>query len=196
VAGAVPDFVTHYHLATRAPFLNLSDLSPGDLAAVLDALEAERVAGASWRRFGRRYMELRRRTEGLLRQRFVAAGGEPVRDSPHYFVLGHSPWFAGLAADMVARTVPLSALPSAVTSFTYPDSMTSMGLGAEFGLPTEHRPHHGVVFRLEELAGVVERHGLPLDEPGAYADYVSAPFEKYIEVQVWADEPVSTERGQ
>jgi hypothetical protein len=192
VAGTVPDFVTHYHRATRAPFRNLSDVAPDDLAAVLDQLEAERVSGASWRRFGRRYMELRRRTEEVVRQRFVAAGGEPVRHAPHYFVLGSSAWFAGLAADMVAHAVPLGALPSAVTSFTYPDSITAMGLGAEFGLPTERRPYHGTVFRLEALPAVVERYGLPDDGVEGYADYVSRPFEKYIEVQLWADQPVAT----
>jgi hypothetical protein len=127
----------------------------------------------------------------MLRERFVAAGGEPIRQAPHYFVLGTSAWFAGLAPDMVVRTVPLAALPSAVTSVTYPDSITSMGLGAEFGLPTEHRPWHGAVFRLEELPEVVARHGLPIDEAEGYADYVASPFEKYIEVQLWDDGPIA-----
>jgi hypothetical protein len=66
-----------------------------------------------------------------------------------------------------------------------------MGLIAEYGLPYEPRPYHLRVFRLEELTHIVGAHGLPPDEePVEYAGYERAQFEKYIEVQVWSDEPV------
>jgi hypothetical protein len=98
---------------------------------------------------------------------------------------------------MQAVTIPLSELPSEVTSFTYPDSFTAMGLIAEYGLPYEPRPYHLRVFRLEELTHIVGVHGLPPDaEPLAYAGYERLTFEKYIEVQVWSDEPVRQVLGQ
>ena len=94
----VPRFVTHYHLADRAPFLNLSELSDPELTAVLAELDARRQRG-SHRVFGPRYMELRRLTEARLRRLFADAGGAPERTSPHYFVLGASAWYLGLAPD-------------------------------------------------------------------------------------------------
>jgi hypothetical protein len=135
-------------------------------------------------------MELRLRTERKLRRLFLAAGGKPQRDSPHYFVLGHSNWFRGLADNMQEVVVPLKDLPSEVTSFTYPDSFTAMGLGPEFGLRYDPRPYHQQVYRIEELDDVTGRYGMPLDEPSKYEDYHQRPFETYIEVQLWAETPI------
>jgi hypothetical protein len=102
---------------------------------------------------------------------------------------------------MAEVVLPLAMLPSDVTSVTYPDSFTAMGLGPDYGLPYDHRPYHGRVFRLEELPDLVATYGLPTDEadaPGSsegvgvdgYDGYQHRPFEKYIEVQLWADGPL------
>jgi hypothetical protein len=56
----LPDYVTHYHLAKKAPFLNLSDLTTRELAVVMRDLEERRANSRLERVFGRRYMELRR----------------------------------------------------------------------------------------------------------------------------------------
>jgi hypothetical protein len=110
---------------------------------------------------------------------------------PHYFCLGECPWFRGLSPDMRALAVPLSALPDRVTSFTYPDSLVSMGFGPQFGLPDAPRPYHGRAFRMTELPGVVEEFGLPtVDRDVEYVDYWRRPLEVFIEVQVWSDTPL------
>ncbi|MDX6600471.1 MAG: hypothetical protein QOE87_4358 [Gaiellales bacterium] len=190
--AAVPSYATHYHLAGRAPFLNLSDLCLVDLEAVLAGLEQGRRASGSQRVFGRRYMELRRRTEARLHELFVAAGGRPERSSPHYFVLGSSRWFEGLATDMQQVVLDLTRMPAAVTSCTYPDSFAAMGFGRDYGLPSEPRPYHGRVFSLADIPSLIARHGLPYDVPDAdYDGYQQRPFEKYVEVQLWSDEPVA-----
>jgi hypothetical protein len=88
---------------------------------------------------------------------------------------------------MLEVVVPLASLPDDATSMTIPDSMTSMGLGGDFGLPVENRPHHGRVFRLSEIAEAVEEFGLPEDVPGDYAGYQHRSFEIYAEIQVWSD---------
>ena len=190
--AAIPDYVTHYYMASRAPFLNLSDLSEGALDPVMKHLAFERQSGQSSRVFGRRYMELRRLTEQKLRRLFVEAGGMPLRESPHYFVLGSSSWYQRLAKDTKQVTLDLVDLPEHATSITIPDSLTAMGLGEGFGLHVDAKPHHGKVYRLSELREVVERYGMPVDEQvGNYAVYQHGPFEKYIEVQLWADGPVA-----
>ena len=72
-----------------------------------------------------------------------------------------------------------------------------MAFGPRFGLPHDARPYHQRVFRIEELREVVARHGLPPDEAEArYEDYASRPFEKYIEIQLWSDEPVREYLGE
>jgi hypothetical protein len=83
--------------------------------------------------------------------------------------------------------IPLSELPERATSMTIPDSMTSMGLGSDYGIPDEPRPHHGRVFRCSEFADAVQTFGLPEDQAGDYADYQYRSFKFYAEVQVWSD---------
>src|SRR5262245_13835807 len=101
----IPDFATHYHLADRAPFLNLSELAPQDLDRVIDQLAQRRRSSGLKRIFGRRYMEMRRLTEARLYGLFVDIGGRPERRTPHYFCLGSSEWFRQLAPDMREVTV-------------------------------------------------------------------------------------------
>jgi hypothetical protein len=187
----IPDFVSHYYLPGTRPFLNLSELSAEERPGVLLALDKRRVAGEHKRVFGSRYMDLRRRAEARLLELFEQAGGRPERTAPHYFVLGESAWYRGLAPGMQAAVLPLSELPSIVTSFTYPDSFTATGLVADFGLPYESRPYHHRAFRIEELPEVVGLYGLPPEEPApVYEWYERHAFEKYIEVQVWSDAPI------
>jgi len=187
----LPEVVTHYFMRGRPPFLNLSDVDEPHVDGVLALLCAERAAGRSHRSYGRPYLRMRRECEALLRQSFVAAGGLPERRSPHYFVLGRSAWFEGLSSELDRVVFSLSALPSAVTSITYPDSFTAMALAPRYGLPYEPKPYHGRVYRLEELPDLVAEHGLPADEPDVdYASFARRPFERYIEVQLWSDAPL------
>ncbi|HEY0388128.1 MAG TPA: hypothetical protein VGC71_06800 [Gaiellales bacterium] len=191
VADPIPDFVTHYYMPGTRPFLNLSDLPADELSAVLLTLDQRRQAGEHHRVFGSRYMHLRRRTEARLLELFRLSGGRPERDSPHYFVLGESTWYRGLAPGMQAIVLPLTELPPTVTSFTYPDSFTATGLVADYGLPYEPRPYHHRVFLIEQLPDVITQYGLPRDDPApTYQGYQHRTFEKYIEVQVWSDTPV------
>jgi hypothetical protein len=192
VRAELPGFVTHYHLPGRRPFLSLSDLGDAELAAVLADLGALRRAGKQYRPFGPRYMQLRRRTEVWLHEMFVAAGGRPERPWPHYFVLGDSPWYAGLAKNMQRIQLPLSALPPGQTTITYPDSFTAMGLGIDLRLGRPPRACHGRVFLLGELPSLVEQIGMP--DPSSwcrrYQTWTTWPADAYIEVQLWSDEPI------
>lgn len=181
---AIPDFVTHYHLPDRQPFLNLSDLDGPDLERVMAGLDGR----SGQRRFGPRYLALRRATEDLLRARFVERGGRPERPTPHYFTLGASAWFKGLYDDAREVRLSLVELPEGQVSFTVPDSVTSMGLLPDFGVQVTPRDHHGRVFLIEELEEVARLHGLPNSpRPDSYEGHQFADFEHYTEVQVWSD---------
>ncbi len=65
----VPTVVRHYYRSVRQPFLNLSDLSVADAELVRAKLQKEGRSGENKQHFGRRYMELRRRTEEKMRAR-------------------------------------------------------------------------------------------------------------------------------
>lgn len=189
----IPDFITHYHHADRRPFLNLSDLDEANLDCVLSALQSTAESAVSERRFGPRYMKLRRATEEVLRTRFIERGGRPTRRSPHYFVLGESAWFGGLYRDAAEVRVRLSNLPTEQVSVTYPDSVTSMGLLTEFGINASPRPYHGNVYRIEEIGDLIERYGLPHGaKPDTYEGHQFEDFEHYVEVQVWSDDALGT----
>jgi len=114
--GVIPDFVTHYYLANRGPFLNLSELDEPTLMEVMVELIRQRNESRQHRLFGRTYIAMRRLVEARLYQLFAQAGGRPERKSPHYFILGESPWFRGLAVNMQELRLPLTALPYDQTS--------------------------------------------------------------------------------
>jgi hypothetical protein len=188
--SSAPTQVRHYYRAARSPFLNLSDLNPPALKEVVDVLNTERRSGDHQRVFGRKYLDLRRRTEQKLRAKFVEIGGQPEREAPHYFVLGESRWFEGLALDMESVVLDVADFPDETTSFTYPDSFTSMALAPEYGLPYEPKPYHDQVFCLTQLRAVIDQFGLPADPTNDYDGYENRPFEHYVEVQLWSDFPI------
>jgi hypothetical protein len=186
----IPDYATHYHLGNKTPFLNLCDVAEVELPAIIADLAQRRVEAGLKRVFGPKYMALRRMTESRLRELFIERGGKPQRISPHYLCLGSCEWFRNLAPDMQELVVPLSTLPSELTSFTLPDSCEAMGFGPVFGLPYNPKPYHRSVFKLGELAEVVAAYGLPVGEPDAdYDGYHRRTLEKFIEIQVWTDAP-------
>lgn len=190
----LPDFATHYYRASRAPFLNLSDLPDERAAAVMAGLTRERRAGVQQRPFGRTYLEMRRVAEGRLRQRFTALGGCPERRAPHYFVLGESPWFRGLAADMEEIRIPLSDLPDAQVTVTWGDSFGAMEVSRDFGLTSVPKPYYGRLYRLADIAGLAARYGIPKPSPGGYEGLATGDTpdseEAFIEIQLWSDTPV------
>ncbi len=187
----VPDFATHYYRASRAPFLNLSDLPDEQAVAVMAELTRERREGAQQRPFGRTYLEMRRTAEDRLRQRFTALSGRPERRAPHYFVLGESPWFRGLAVDMEEIRVPLGDLPGAQTTVTWGDSFAAMEVTRDFGLAFAQKPYYGRLYRLADIAGLAARYGIPRPALEGYEGLAAADTpETFVEVQLWSDEPV------
>lgn len=190
-SGTVPDFATHYYRTSRAPFLNLSDLPDDQVVPVMRGLNRERDEGVQHRPFGRTYLAMRRAAEDRLRQQFIAQGGQPRRKAPHYFVLGESPWFHGLADDMERIHIPLQALPEAQTTVTWADSFAAMGVTRDFGLAFAPKPYYGRLYRLEDIDGLAARYGIPGADPGDYAGLPTASTpETFVELQLWTDEPV------
>lgn len=108
-------------------------------------------------------------------------------------MLGESAWFGGLYRDAAEVRVRLSDLPTEQVSVTYPDSVTSIGPLAEFGINVYPRAYHGSVYRVEEIGELIERYGLPHGEkPDTYEGHQFDDFEHCVEVQVWSDDALRT----
>ena len=188
----IPDHITHYYLSDRKPFLNLSEANVYDLKEIVTNLIGKRKREEGhFRRYSVNYVSLRKKTEKKLRNLFIETGGKPQRTVPHYFVLGDSFWFKHLCSSHREVILNWRDIPSEWLSFTYPDSFVSMGLAERYSEVFVEKPYHGRVFRMHELEEIISTWGYPDDDfSRPYENYINEEFEKFIEVQLWSDEPV------
>lgn len=177
----IPNFITHYHLAERQPFLTLSELEMGQNDPIFKELQTRHNKDNEYhRRYGKNYIHTRKEIEDTLRRLFIERGGKPIRKYPFYFVLGESIWFKNLIKEQSEVRIQLCDLNPATTSFTFPDSYVA--------LSRNEKPFHGKVFLLHELEGFIEKYGMPVDDDSLnYQRYWEGDFEKYIEFQIWED---------
>lgn len=177
----LPDVITHNYDPDRGRFRNLCNLMDSEAEEVLAAINAS----------GRRtvkpsYLIRRRRTEAwLLSERTRKLGVPPLRH-PIYFFLGNMA--DGADPSRPASVVlPLAAFADDMLTFTYPDSMASLPLGARADLTHEGRPYHGRVFTLAEIRDVISAFGMPVrTELGASI----GGHDRFVEVQLWDDAPL------
>ena len=178
----IPNYITHYYLADRQPFLSLSELKLEKQHSIFnELLDRHKVDPTYHRRYGIDYINKRKTIENTLRSRFIERGGKPTRKHPFYFVLGDSAWFKHLNRNHSEIRISIKELNPATVSFTYPDSYVA--------LSSNTKPYHGKVFLLHELECVVNKYGLPVDDSFLnYDSYWIGDFEKYIEFQIWENE--------
>jgi hypothetical protein len=177
-SSSIPDFLSHYYEAAHGPFRNLSDLPLAEAEARLERIRQAGEVFASRRAAD--YLAIRRDLEDQVRQRFVAKGGRPRRLRPHYMILGACPWLLSWYKEGRELRIPLGAFDPAVVSLTYGDTFPAMRY-------RDGRPYRGQVYTLAELPGLVAAYGLPQEWN---SDGQGGP-ERYIEAQVWDDEPLS-----
>jgi hypothetical protein len=173
------EFVYHYYEKCRGPFKNLSDLPLTEAQVVLDKIKADNQLMAAHRYPG--YLERRMELEQLARSIFVAKGGKPVRHVPHYMVIGHCPWLLSWYHEAEHVKIPLASFSVETTSFTYGDLFPTFSPRV-----TDQREYRRQVYTLPEILNLVQRYGLPQE----WNDNGQHGPERYIEVQVWNDQPI------
>lgn len=173
----IPDYLTHYYETGREAFRNLSDLPPDEAEAVLGAIRARGAGFASKRAAD--YLVIRRDLEDLVRARFVEKGGQPIRQRPHYMILGSCDWLKSWYAQGGEVRIQLDQFDGRIVSFTYGDTFPAMRYG-------DGKPYRRQVYTLAELPELVERYGLPQDWN---ADGALGP-DRYVEAQIWSDTPL------
>jgi hypothetical protein len=145
--------------------------------AVLEHLRKHSDRFASQRKED--YLEVRRNLEDQVRQLFIEKGGKPKRLHPRYFVVGECAWLKSWYPHGCELRIPLRAFNAENISFTYGDTFPAMRY-------KDGKPYRGKVYTLAELPALVLEHGLP---QVWNADGKHGP-ERYIEGQVWEDQPL------
>ncbi len=169
--------IVHYYEASRGPLKSLSDLGLEEAEALLQRIRQDGLVFASQR--GMDYLSIRQSLEEQIRGLFIWKGGLPKRQWPHYFILGRCDWVRSWYRDGRELHIPLQAVDPKVISFTYGDSFPAMRY-------QDGKPYRGQVYTLEELPELVKLYGLPQEwnREGSHGP------DRYIEAQVWDDEPV------
>jgi hypothetical protein len=174
----VPDFLSHYYAAARGPFCNLSDLPEDAAEEILECIRQQGGTFASQRTAD--YLSVRRGLEAMVRQKFKEKGGAPLRQRPHYMILGACPWVKSWYWEGQELRIPIARFPKEIVSFTYGDTFPAMRY-------TDGNPYRKQVYTLAELPDLVSRYGLPQDwnPDGKFGP------DRYIEAQVWDDQPLA-----
>lgn len=175
------EYITHYHLSDRPPFLSLSDLEGDTTNPIFQKMLNRHKTDVNYnRRYGVNYLEIRMAIEERLRKCFIDRGGKPTRKYPIYFVLGESKWFHFLNSNHECIKIPISDLPKESVSVTFPDSYVTMS--------SREKPYFEKVYFLSEMQEFISEYGIPDDRlPESYDRYWEGDFELYYEVQVWDD---------
>ncbi len=176
--STLPDFLSHYYEATDGPFRNLSDLPLHEAEAVMDGIRETGGQRLASHRTGD-YLIVRRSLERLVRQLFIAKGGQPRRERPHYMIVGACPWLMSWYPQGRELRIPLAAFEPQIISFTYGDTFPAMRY-------RDGRTYRGQVYTLAELPELIMEFGLPQEWN---ADGERGP-DRYIEAQIWAEEPL------
>lgn len=144
----IPDFIVHYNRSE--PFRSISEVSQGNLRAVLNQLDENNSWGLN--RFADpAYLSQRLKVEQKVRSEFIVKGGVPELEFPIYFFLGNNVRFEEHKKN-VGYKIKLGELPTNVVSFTYGDSMFSMCDNYRHKLDDEYQSRLcSQVYRLDEL---------------------------------------------
>ena len=180
----IPDYITHYHLADRQPFLSLSELPGGKEDPVFQEFLHRRHNDASYRRvYHDWYVDARKQFEINLQKIFIKQGGKPIRKHPFYCLLGESHWFKNLNDNHREVRIKLNKLDPETTTFTYPDSFVSFS--------KKLKPYYGELFMLHQLEEVITTYGFPEDDLSPnYDKYWEKTSIEYIEFQIWDNKTV------
>ncbi|OKP92915.1 hypothetical protein [Paenibacillus sp. P32E] len=170
------EYLYHYYDKSAGPFRNLSDLAPEEAEHVLADIRQKNKGFASKRSAD--YLDIRRSLEHKAREAFIAKGGRPVRQQPHYMTFGSCPWLLEWYPSGMELRIPLDCFSPGCISFTYGDLFPTMRV-------LDGKPYRGQVYLLTEIREVILQFGWPQEWN---AGGTHGP-ERYIEVQVWEDPP-------
>lgn len=174
-------YLYHYYDKRSGPFKSLTGISAEQAKSLLEEIKAERPESMCALR-NPDYIDKRLRCESIIRKEFLAKGGIVEKDSPHYMVLGNSPWLDTWYEQGAYIKIPVSEFDIRTISFTYGDSMPTFSPKVNDG-----KEYRKKVYTYDEILKIIDKYGMPQDwnNDGAHGP------ERYIEAHVWSDETIS-----
>ena len=173
-------YLYHFFDRRTGPFRSLSRIAPEEAKELLEKIREERPESMCAQRDAL-YVEKRRGTEALLRREFAAKGGKTEIESPHYMVVGFSPWLYSWYEQPAYLRIPAEEFDLRTVSFTYGDSMPTFSDRVNDG-----REYRKKLYTYDEIRKIIRKYGLPQDWNN---DGKHGP-ERYIEAHVWSDRTV------
>lgn len=173
-------YLYHFYDKRSGPFKSLTAIPKDEAFSVLENIKNERPDSQTAQRdIG--YITKRRNCERIVRAEAEKKGIIMDIPSPHYLVVEYSPWLSTWFEQPGEIKIPIEEFDTRKLSFTYGDSMPTFSPRVKDG--KEYRKQ---VYTYEEILKVIEKYGLPQDwnDNGAHGP------ERYIEAQVWTDEPI------
>lgn len=173
-------YLYHYYDKRSGPFKSLTALPENETFTVLERIKQERPSSLSAQR-DIDYISKRMNCERIVREEAVKKGILMDILSPHYLVVEHSPWLSTWFEDPGVIKIPIEEFDTRKISFTYGDSMPTFSPRVKDG-----KEYRKKVYTYDEILDIIARYGLPQDwnDDGSYGP------ERYIEAQVWTDEPI------
>lgn len=172
------EYLYHYYELARGPFLSLTDLPLHEALVIHDRLKENPSLFASKRSDD--YLFVRLDLEQRARRQFIDKGGKPLTTTPHYMTLGRCPWLREWYIDGQELEIHIDEFDWRTISFTYGDLFPTMRF-------KDGKPYREQIYTKNEIYKIIEEYGHP-QEWNKAGD--KGP-ERYIEVQVWDDKPLS-----
>ena len=179
-------YLYHYFDKTIGPFANLSDIAMDEAKTVLNKIRETKPNVQSAKR-QLKYIEDRHYYEEIIKTEFIEKGGIIKRRSPHYMVVGHSPWLSTWFENSSFVKISTEEFNLKTISFTYGDSHPVFSPRANRMDGKEYRKK---LYTYDEILIIIENYGLPQDwnNDGKYGP------ERYIEAHIWSDETINKYR--
>lgn len=173
-------YLYHYFDRRSGPFKSLTALPKEEAFSVLERIKLDRPSSQTAQR-DTGYISKRMNCERIVRKEAENKGIIMDIPSPHYLVVEHSPWLSTWFEDPGVIKIPIEEFDTRKISFTYGDSMPAFSPRIKDG-----KEYRKKVYTYEEILDIIDRYGLPQD----WNDDGSHGPERYIEAQVWTDEPI------
>ncbi|MMZ68646.1 hypothetical protein D1872_313560 [compost metagenome] len=100
------------------------------------------------------YMLIRRDLERMAREQFIAKGGKPKNNFPHYMTLGACDWLKTWYKNPLWITISLDEFEETAISFTYGDLFPTMRY-------RDNKPYRRQVYTKQEIIKVIEQFDMP-----------------------------------
>ncbi len=173
----VPAYLSRYYTSGEEPFVSLSMLGLNLAQKVKEKHCKRNGIGGFYAEDA--YLPNRLEIEKWIRSELIKKGGLPKTNSPVYMTLGDSPkgeYDIRLDIQKNAQliTIDIDKIDLSVVTFTYPDSMYEFLYDENNIKIGDKRTNTPKVYLYHELQHVIDKFSV-----------YNAPYEHYIEAQVW-----------